>query len=191
MHNHNELQSACIENPLRFSAVAEHPKHRKERQKWRRSSFLHFLARLAVIQFGLKRLNLHLQRVVLFHLAFQEPAGQCHLFGNTLGREQVDILELVFALLEVAHLHKALVDEGVEAVVQPTHAHAEHLGQLALGQVRVILQDAHDPEMGVFLDLGLSAGHNCAVFWLVVRSVNALGTLPPCRVTIGWRGLGV
>ena len=67
----------------------------------------------------LQHLNLHLQRVVLFHLALEEPTGQRHLLGNALGGEQVDVLELVLALLEVAHLHKAFIDEGVEAVVQP------------------------------------------------------------------------
>ncbi len=34
------------------------------------------------------------------------------------------------------------LDEGVEAVVQPAHTHAELFGQLALGQVGVFLQDA-------------------------------------------------
>ncbi len=57
------------------------------------------------------------------------------------------------------HLHQALVDEGIQAVVQAAHAQAQLLSQLALGQVGVLLQDAHDPKMGVFLDLGLTACH--------------------------------
>lgn len=81
--------------------------------------------------------------------------------------EQVVLLEFVLAFGEVRHLHKALVDEGVEAVVQPTHVHAELVGQLTLGQVRVVLQDAHDPEVGVFLDLGFAAGHVCEAFFVL------------------------
>ena len=107
----------------------------------------------------LQRLNLHLERVILSHLALQELTGQRHLFGNALGGEQVDVLELVLALLEVAHLHEALFDEGVQAIVQATHAHAKRLGQLSLGQVWVVLQDAHDPKVRFFLELGLGVGH--------------------------------
>ena len=90
---------------------------------------------LVFTRFQLQRLNLHLQHLVLFHLALKKSAGKCHLFGNAQGREQIDILELVLAFGKVRHLHKALVDEGVEAVVQPPNAHAELVGQLALGQV--------------------------------------------------------
>jgi hypothetical protein len=48
------------------------------------------------------------------------------------------------------------------------------------------LQDAHYPEMGIFLDLGLAAGHVCAALYLSWRIAKlALGRLPRCRVTIG------
>lgn len=54
-------------------------------------------------------------------------------------------------------------------LIESPHAHAELVGQLALGQVRVVLQDAHDPEMGVFLDLGLAAGHSLSGSFLSWR----------------------
>lgn len=44
----------------------------------------------------------------------------------------------------------------------------------------VVLQDAHGPEMGVLLNLGLAAGH----------IEGALAKLPLCCVTISRRGLG-
>jgi len=45
--------------------------------------------------------------------------------------------------------------------------------------------------MGVFLDLGLAAGHVCAALFCVgVRAKFALGTLPPSRVTTDKRGIG-
>ncbi len=119
------------------------------------------------VHFGLERLDLLFQRLVFFHLASKEATGQRRLLGNAFGREQVDVLELILAVQKVLHLHKALVDQGVEAVVQATHAHAEVIGQLALGEIGVFLQDAHDPEMGVFLDLGLAAGHGLWRRWYI------------------------
>ena len=137
------------------------------------------MAFFVMAELSLQGVNFVFQRLVLFHFALKEAAGQCHFFGNALGGEEVDALELVLAFLEVRHLDKALVDEGVEAKVQAAHAYAKLAGQLALGEIRVVLQEAHDPEMGLFLDLGWAAGHILGV----------LGTLPPCRVTIGQRGL--
>jgi hypothetical protein len=108
------------------------------------------------VDFRLERLDLYLERLVLFHLAAEESTGQGHFFCNAHGREQIHVLELVLAAGEVLHLHQALVDEGVEAVAQPAHAHAQLLSQLALGQVWVFLQDAHDPKnrrlLGSWLD---------------------------------------
>jgi hypothetical protein len=106
-----------------------------------------------------KRFNFSFKILVLFHLALEEATGQCQPLSNALRGEQVHVLELVLALVKISHLHKALVYQGVEAVVQATHTHAELVSQLSQGEVRIFLQDAHDPEMGVFLDLGLAAGH--------------------------------
>jgi len=46
----------------------------------------------------LERINLRLQRFVLLHLALQKAAVARHLFSDALGREQIDVLEFVFAL---------------------------------------------------------------------------------------------
>jgi len=75
------------------------------------------------------------------------------------------ILELVFAVLKVLHLDPALVHQGFEAVVQTTDTHTQLFSQLALGEVWVLLQNAHDPEIGVFLNLGLSACHDVALIY--------------------------
>ena len=85
----------------------------------------------------------------MFNLGTEESGGQRYFFCNAHGREQIHVLELVLAAREVLHLHKSHVDEVVEAVVQAAHAHAQLLSQLALGQVGVSLQDAHEPKMGV------------------------------------------
>ena len=106
----------------------------------------------ALLNFRLECFNFQLQCVVLGHLALQKAAGQCHLFCNALGGEQINVLELVLAFLKIAHLHKALVHEGLEAIVEPANAHAQLVCQLALGQVWIVLQDAHDLEMRVFLN---------------------------------------
>jgi hypothetical protein len=118
----------------------------------------------------------------------QELTGQHHFLGNALRREQIYVLELVLAFAKVRHLHKTLVDEGIETVIQATHAHAENFGQFTLGQIRVGLQDTHDPEIGVFLDLGLAAGHGFGVVAVVGVTVKwpycVLSTLPPFRLDL-------
>ncbi len=92
---------------------------------------------------------------------------------------KIKYLSAAAALLLIAH--PVLAQQN-----WPAHAHAQLVGQLALGQVWVVLQDAHDPKMSVFLDLNLSAGHRFGqLFGVVIRSANALGRLPKCRVTIG------
>lgn len=130
-----------------------------------------------LINFSLEHLNLIFQRFVLFHLAFEKAPRHGHLLCNASRGQNVHILELVLAVLKVLQLDQALVHQRIQAVVQPTQAHAKPLGQVALADIGALLQDAHDPEGGVFLDLGLAAGH-----------VVGLGTLPPCRVAIGMRG---
>jgi hypothetical protein len=53
------------------------------------------------------------------------------------------------------------------------------------------LQDTHDPEIGVFLNLGLSAGHDVA---LICKLDLRLETLPQCESTFMCafnRGVGV
>ena len=65
-----------------------------------------------------------LKCLVLFHLAAKETTGHYYFFCHALGREQVYILELVFAARKVLHLHKTFVHEGFEAVVETAHADA-------------------------------------------------------------------
>lgn len=81
------------------------------------------------------------------------------LFTNARRREQVAIREFVMAANEVLHLHVAFVHQGFEAVVEPPYADAQLLSELALGEVGVGLQQAHDSVCGVFLQLGLATGH--------------------------------
>lgn len=127
--------------------------------------------------FRFQGINFRLQRLVLFHLALEEAPRHGHLLGNASRGQNVHVLELVLAVLKVLQLDQALVHQRIQAVVQPAQAHAKPLGQVALANVGALLQDAHDPEGGVFLNLGLTAAH-----------VVGLGTLPPCRVAIGMRG---
>ena len=125
------------------------------------------------IKLRFQGVDLSLERLVLGLLSLNELTGQSDLFRDSLRGQQIDVAELVLRLAKVLHLYQALVDEGVEAVVQPPNAHAELVGQLALGQVRVVLQDAHDPKMGVFLDLGLAACHGGS-FRVVLMRRNVL-----------------
>jgi hypothetical protein len=56
------------------------------------------------------------------NLAAEEAGGKGHFFSKVHGREQKYELKLVLAVREVPNLYKALVDEGIEAVVQAAHA---------------------------------------------------------------------
>ncbi len=57
------------------------------------------------------------------------------------------------------------------------------MSQIAPGQVWIFLQYAHDPKMGVFLDLGLSASHMVRVMVVIVKVTKCFGqaTTKPCR----------
>ena len=144
-----------------------------------RNSKLNLSKRAIFTDFSLvfKCLDLSAQSIVLIHFSLQEPPGHGHLLCNSCRGQNVHVLELVLAVLEALQLDQAFVHQRFQAVVQPAQAHAEPLGQVALAEVGAFLQDAHDPEGGVFLNLGLTAAH-----------VVGLGTLPPCRVAIGMRG---
>ena len=100
-------------------------------------------------------------------------------------RLHAHLLELVFAFLKVAHLDKTLIDQGLEAIVEPADTHAELVSQFALGKVWVVLQDAHDPEMRVFLDLGLAGGHVEVQREGAKGNKSALATLPPYQSEVG------
>lgn len=108
---------------------------------------------------GLQGFDFGLERFVFGHLAFEEAAGEGGFFGEAGGGEQVGVLELVRAVLEVAELDEALVDEGVHAVVHLPVAGAEQGGELALGGVGPVVEDLQDPEVQVFELLCLGAGH--------------------------------
>lgn len=144
-----------------------------------RNSKLNLSKRAIFTDFSLvfKCLDLSAQSIVLIHFSLQESPGHGHLLCNSCRGQNVDILELVMAVLKVIQLDQALVHQRLQAVVQPAQAHAKPLRQVALAEVGAFLQDAHDPEGGVFLNLGLAAGHG-----------GGLGTLPPCRVAIGMCG---
>ena len=88
--------------------------------------------------------------------------GNGSLFCHAGRSEYIDVAKLVLGVGEVFHLHQAFFHERFEAVVQPAHADAQFFSQLALGEVGVVLQQAHDAEVGVFLKFGLAAGHEMA-----------------------------
>ena len=69
------------------------------------------------------------------------------------------IAKLVFTLAKILHFNPALIDKSLKAIVQPTGADAQPLGNFTLRHVRVGLQHAQYPEIGVFLKLGAVGGH--------------------------------
>ena len=58
--------------------------------------------------------------------------------------------ELVVAFPEVARLHPAFFDEGVDAVVDLAQAHAHFAGEFALGELRARVGQAQEAVVGFF-----------------------------------------
>ena len=96
-------------------------------------------------------LNFDLKSFILVHLAPQETVGNSGFFGQASWGEHVDIAELVLGISKVFHFYQTLFHQRFQAIIQTAHADIQFHGQFALGEVRVFLQDAHDPEICVFL----------------------------------------
>ena len=58
--------------------------------------------------------------------------------------------ELVVAVPEVARLHPAFFDEGVDAVVDLPEAHAHFAGEFALREVGARVEQAQEAVVGFF-----------------------------------------
>ena len=97
--------------------------------------------------------------------------------------EHIDVAKLVLGCGEVFHLHQALFRQRLQAVVQAAHAHTQPLCQFTLREVWVLLQDAHHPEIRVFLKFGLATCHKVDEFFVRCRFECVLGRLPHCRIT--------
>jgi hypothetical protein len=64
----------------------------------------------------------------------------------------------VVAAGEVLKLHKALIDESLQAMVQTPKTQARTIGQGTLADVRLLVQDAQHSKGVVFLNLRLAGG---------------------------------
>ncbi len=73
--------------------------------------------------------------------------------------EKVGITQLVCFAAEALDFDPAFVNQGFKAIVQTPNTQAKFFSQLTLRDVGAVVQDAHDPEVGVFLLVGLAAGH--------------------------------
>ena len=52
------------------------------------------------------------------------------------------------------HLHPTFIDQSFEAIVQAAGADTQRFRNFTLRQVGVVLQQAQNPEVSVFLELG-------------------------------------
>mgnify|MGYP006866442637 CR=1 FL=1 len=104
------------------------------------------------------------------------------LFYHARWGEHINIAKLVLRGGEVFHLHQAFFHQRFQAVIQPADADTQFFGELALSEVWVFLQDAHHPEISVFLEFGLAAGHEIDALSLYGVSLNVFGhaTALPC-----------
>ena len=110
-------------------------------------------------QIDLKGLNFGFQALVFGHLALEKSPGECGLFGHAGRGQQVHLLELVLAIVEIAQLDQAFSHQVVQAVIHLAVADAQLDGQVALGDVELVLQQPQDTKMQVFRVLRALAGH--------------------------------
>jgi hypothetical protein len=126
---------------------------------------------MLAVYFLFNLIDFLLQSIVFLKLSLQEAAGQRCLLNDACWGKQIGITKLVFVVAEVMNFDPAFINQGFEAIIQTAHAHAKSLSQLTLRDVGSVVQDTHHPEVGVFLLVGLAAGHG---------GLDAVGTLPQC-----------
>ncbi|WP_455710437.1 hypothetical protein [Ralstonia insidiosa] len=135
-------------------------------------------------------LDLRSQELVLFHLAFQKLAGQSRFFRNAARRKNVDVAEFILGLTEVLDLNPPLFRQSFDAVIQTANAYAQFFRKLALSEVRIFLQYAHDPKVRVFLYLGLATRHGMDPRLICLISVASKALLRAATNTLAPTGGG-
>ena len=112
--------------------------------------------------------------------ALEEAAGDAGLFGDAGRGELVQVAVFVPAAAEVADLEQAFFEQGFEAVVGFAEAYAQGLGQFALGDFRVGVDQAHDAEVG-FLGHEAVGGAIRGLGAILTWAVGRVGPTYGCR----------
>ena len=95
--------------------------------------------------------------------------------------QQVGITELVFAMTKILYFDPAFFHQRLETEVDAAETNAELSCQCALTHLRRLVQTTQHLELDLLLETSCFLSGGCRVHIV-------LGTLPPCRVTIGKRG---
>ena len=96
-------------------------------------------------------MNLTPQALVFLNLALQVGGGNSGFGVHPFRSQQVDIGCLVMRVLEVLGFDVALFDQGLNAVIDFTQTHTQVLGELALGGVRVLLEELEQFVVGILI----------------------------------------
>jgi hypothetical protein len=79
--------------------------------------------------------------VVFRHFPFQKAQGQAGLGFKTLGRQMIQILQLVFRALESVDLHEPFLGQLGEAIVDTAQADTHFFCHFALGELGVLAEN--------------------------------------------------
>lgn len=93
-----------------------------------------------------QRLDLGPERIVFAQLAAEKPPGQRRLLRQPFGGEDIGVAPLGRRGAEVLDLDQSLFGQRGKVVIRPAEAEAELCGELALGDVRVLLEQAQHAE---------------------------------------------
>ena len=98
--------------------------------------------------------------------------GNGCFFCHASWGERIDVVKLILGCGEVFHLQQAFFHQRLQAVIKPAHVGTQILGLFVLGEDWVFLQDAHQPEISVFLNFGLATCHKIDEFPLYAVGLN-------------------
>ena len=113
--------------------------------------------------FALQLLDLVFEYFVFGHLALEKLIGDGGFAIDATRSKQISVNQFFAAIVKIAHLHEALVDERLHAVVDLAEAGAQFAREIALAQVGPGFDQSEQSEMTIFQG-AISRGRNdCAL----------------------------
>ena len=93
-----------------------------------------------VTGFPLKLRDFTLQTLIFVEFCFQESDRNLRFFLHTFWRKVIEIRPLAFILAKVINFYQPLLDEGLQAIVDPPKADSQFTGNLTLACGWVVLE---------------------------------------------------
>ena len=96
--------------------------------------------------FGFQAFDLGFQRIIFLHFSMQKTASQACFLMNADRCQNIGVAHLFIGCAEVFDFDRTFFDQCFDAEIYATQTKPKFLCQVALGQVRVLFDCAHDPK---------------------------------------------